>query len=65
VSRLEAARSRFFGFHLLVQNIEYINSVATMEQFGFLLFGCAGVILARGGAVGALPNAPLMWYQSF
>lgn len=30
-----------------------------MEQFRFLPFGSAGVILAMSGAVGDLPNDPL------
>jgi hypothetical protein len=50
-SKLGVVGAGFFGSHFLVQNREYIHSTPTVEQFRFLSFGSAGVILTGSGVV--------------
>lgn len=57
----ESGVEQVFWAHTLVQNEDQIHSAPTMEWVSFLcwLCACAGMILSRSGAAGALPNAHL------
>jgi hypothetical protein len=50
-NKLGAVGNRFFDSLFLVQNRDYIHSTPSIEQFKFLLFSSAKVILVRSIAM--------------